>query len=468
MIKYPTLSLAITALALACTGSLVAAERKAPNLIVIMTDDQGYGDTGFNGCKDIPTPNMDRLAAAGAVCTNAYASYSVCAPSRAGFITGRYPQRFGFERNTAWQPKAPATGLAVQETTLAAALHPYGYKSSVIGKWHLGANDNFHPLNRGFDEFYGHLGGGHRYLPEELTIKNTLDCRNEPDSYRSWILRGFEPVRTERYLTEEFTREALDFVRRQKDTPFFLYLAYNAPHAPLQAPAEEIAKFSHIKNEKRRTYAAMLTVVDRGVGQVLDLLDELKLTDDTIVFFFSDNGGPTSANGSNNAPLRGFKSDPYEGGFRVPFAVRYPGKIPAGTTYAQPVSLLDVYATMAAINQIPANAERPLDGVNIVPYLNGEKTGAPHERIYLRMFDTGAYAMREGDYKIVQPKKAEKPALYNLAKDIAERADISEGDAERFTKMQATYQDWNAQLIAPAFPGLDMREWAKPDAAAKD
>jgi arylsulfatase A-like enzyme len=439
-------------------------ERKAPNLIVIMTDDQGYADAGFNGCKDIPTPNMDRLAATGAVCTSAYVTYTVCAPSRAGFITGRYPQRFGFERNVAWQPSVPTTGLDVRETTLAAALRPHGYKSGLIGKWHLGAHDNFHPLNRGFDEFYGHLGGGHRYFPEELTIKNTLDCRNEPDSYKSWILRGFEPVRTERYLTEEFTREALDFVRRQKDNPFFLFLAYNAPHAPMQAPQEELARFAHIKNEKRRTYAAMLGVVDRGVGQMLDLLDELKIADDTIVFFLSDNGGPVSANASNNAPLRGAKSDPYEGGFRVPFAVRWPGTIPACIRFAEPVSSLDIFATIAAVNQIPASAARPLDGVNLLPYLRGEKTGAPHDRIYLRMFDTGAFAMREGDFKIVNGKKASAPALYNLANDISERTDLASREADRFEKMRATYEQWNAQLVEPAFPGLNMREWQQPQA----
>ena len=443
-------------------SSLLAADRKAPNLIVIMTDDQGYGDTGFNGCKDIPTPNLDRIAAGGVVCTSGYVTFSVCSPSRAGFISGRYPQRFGYERNPAWEPRNPLSGLAVQETTLAAALRPYGYKSGIIGKWHLGAHENFHPLNRGFDEFYGHLGGGKHYFPEDLTIKNTLDCKNEYATYRSWITRGFEPVRTERYLTEEFTREALDFVRRQKDNPFFLYLAYNAPHGPLQAPAEEITKFSHIKNEKRRTYAAMLTVVDRGVGQILDLLDELKLAEDTIIFFLSDNGGPYT-NGSNNSPLRGGKSDLTEGGFRVPFAVRWPGKIPSGLTYNQTVSSLDIFATVAAANNIPANPERPLDGVDLVPYLRGEKTGAPHEHIYLRMFDYGAFALREGDYKIMKGKKSEKISLYNLSKDVSERSDISVEESKVFTRMQESYEAWNAQLIEPVFPGLNVQKGKKDE-----
>lgn len=462
--KTPTkLALSLSSLLVAATA-LFAAPR-APNVIVILTDDQGYADAGFNGCKDIPTPHMDRLAAGGVVCTNGYVTYAVCAPSRAGLLTGRYPQRFGFERNVAWQPSNPATGIAVEETTLAAALKPAGYKSALVGKWHLGAHDNFHPLNRGFDEFYGHLGGGKHYYQDRLTIRETLEAKNEPESYRNWITRGFEPVRIEGYLTDEFTREALDFVRRRKDEPFFLYLAYNAPHAPMQAPAEEIAKFGHIKNQKRRTYAAMLTAVDRGVGRMLDLLDELKLADDTLVFFLSDNGGPQDANGSDNGKLRGGKGGPFEGGFRVPFVVRWPGKIPAGATYHQPVSSLDIFATITAVNNISAHPERPLDGVNLLPYLRGEKTGAPHERIYLRMFDTGRYAMREGDYKIVRAAKDGRPALYNLASDLSERNDLAAAEPERLARMQAAYDAWNAQLKEPAFPGLDMREWQKPQPA---
>ncbi|TVP82962.1 MAG: N-acetylgalactosamine 6-sulfate sulfatase, partial [Puniceicoccaceae bacterium] len=294
---------------LAAVSCLSAAPRQdAPNLIVIMTDDQGYDDVSYSGGTEIPTPNIDRIAADGAYFTDAYVTYTVCGPSRAGFITGRYQQRFGFERNPAWRPQDPTVGLPVEERTLADVLGEVGYTSSIIGKWHLGSHDNFHPLNRGFDEFYGHLGGGLRYFPDELYIRDYREARNEPESYLTWIVRNREPVRTERYLTEEFTREALDFVRRQQDNPFFLFLSYNAPHAPMQAPEEEIAKFNHIKDERRRIYAAMVTVVDRGVGELLDLLDELNLSDNTIVFFLSDNGGPTPSNASSNSPLRGIKS----------------------------------------------------------------------------------------------------------------------------------------------------------------
>jgi len=435
---------------------------RPPNIVVIMTDDQGYADVGFNGGTDIPTPNMDRIAEEGVVFTDGYATYSVCGPSRAGFITGRYPQRFGFERNPAWRPANPDVGLPREEQTLAEALRPLGYTSGVIGKWHLGSHKDVHPLSRGFDEFYGHLGGGHRYFPEELYIPKEQQARNEPESYLTWIHRGFEPVRTQDYLTYEFTREALTFVSKHQEKPFFLFLSYNAPHAPLQAPAEEMAKFSHIEDEKRQVYAAMVSVVDQGIGKLFDLLDELELTEDTLIFFCSDNGGPFRTNGSSNAPLRGGKSDPWEGGFRVPFAMRWPGVVPAGLRYSEPVSLLDIFGTVAGILDLPENPSRVRDGVNLIPFLTGEKEGVPHERIYLRMFDKNVFAMREGIFKLVQPQKLKVPRLFNLQKDISESKNVSDWNTYRFDRMKKEYENWNQELIPPAFPGLDMKEWRNP------
>ncbi len=458
------LTAAFSSLALA--GALLAAEEaKPPNLIVIMTDDLGYADVGFNGNSDIPTPNIDRIAQGGAVFTDAYVTYAVCGPSRAGFITGRYPQRFGFERNPAYKPGDPTIGVPLTEKTIAEVLRPAGYKSGIIGKWHLGAHETLHPLARGFDEFYGHLGGGHRYFPEDLTIKNSREAKHEGDSYITWIQRGREPVRTEKYLTDEFSREAVEFVQRHKDGPFFLYLAYNAPHSPMQAPAEEIAKFAHVADEKRRIYSAMVSVVDRGVGELLDQLDKLGLTDNTLVFFLSDNGGPTNDNASRNTPLRGQKSDPWEGGFRVPMAARWPGVIPSGTKFTEPVSALDIMATIAAANGIKEDPARPLDGVNLVPFVRGEKSGAPHERIYLRMFDRGVFALRDGDFKMVKPKKDAPVVLFNVEADIGEKADLAAGSAERLARMQKTYEEWNTQLIEPAFEGLKMKGGPKDKGA---
>lgn len=336
----------------------------APNLIVIMADDLGYADVGFNGCKDIPTPNIDSIASHGVRCTNGYVSYSVCGPSRAGFMTGRYQQRFGFERNPQYKPNDPDMGLTRKEKTIAELLAPVGYHSGIIGKWHLGAHaPTSHPMKRGFNEFYGHLGGGHKYMPEDLVIKDSAKARGEAESYRTWILKNHTPVSPRKYLTDEFSDEAVSFVERNKAQPFFLFLSYNAPHTPLQATTKYLDRFSHIKAAKRETYAAMVSAIDDGVGFLLETLRENKLEEKTIVAFLSDNGGPITKNASLNTPLRGAKGDVWEGGLRVPFALQWKGTLPAGKTYDHPVSSLDFAATMAALSGAKVDKAKPLDGV---------------------------------------------------------------------------------------------------------
>ena len=444
-----------------------------PNLIIILTDDQGYHDVGFNGCKDIPTPNLDSIAANGVRFSNGYVSYSVCSPSRAGLLTGRYEERFGHERNPQWEPENVHSGLPLTETTLADALGKVGYHSGIIGKWHLGCNSALHPLKRGFDEFFGFLGGGHRYLPAEFTLKETRQAKNgsEADSYRLWIMRNYEPVQTTNYLTDEFSDEAVRFIDRNQSKPFFLYLAYNAPHTPLEATEKYLSRFPNIKNPKRRTYAAMISAVDDGVGRVLAELRKQGLADNTLVFYLSDNGGPTEANASNNHPLRGGKGSPWEGGWHVPFAMQWPGHLTPGKVYDQPVLSLDIFATIAALSHAPTNAARPLDGVNLLPYLTGQKTGAPHDTIYLRMYDKGAFAVRSGDTKLVIPKHGDAPELFNVTKDISESKNLA-GEAE----MQPVLQElekrraaWSSQLVPPAFLGLmQLKENQGKPATPKD
>lgn len=453
-------SLALAA-ATALAGTLLSASPQRPHLLVIMSDDQGYRDAGFQGGTDIPTPHLDRLAAGGVTFTDGYVTYAVCGPSRAGFITGRYPQRFGFGNTPGYRPNNPNEGLPLSETTLAEALRPVGYHSGLVGKWHLGAHEKFHPLNRGFDEFYGHVGGGKRYFPDLLNLKNTKDARDEWGSYHTWITRGFEPVRTERYLTDEFTREALEFLDRrgaEPEKPFFLFLSYNAPHGPLEAPEEEIAKFSHIVNERRRAYAAMISIMDRGIGEVLDRLDALNLANDTLIFFFSDNGGPNPGQVSSNYPLRAGKSSGYEGGIRVPFVARWPGIIPAGQTFSQPVISLDIFATLAALNHLPDHPDRPRDGVNLIPYLRGEKDGPPHARIYLQRGRGHGFSMREGDYKIVQ-NRDQPVELYHLRQDIGERNNLAASQPERLASLLAAFEEWNATLIPSVLEGMRPEEW---------
>ena len=444
-----------------------------PNLIIILTDDQGYHDVGFNGCKDIPTPNLDSIAANGVRFSNGYVSYSVCSPSRAGLLTGRYEERFGHERNPQWEPENIHSGLPLTETTLADALGKAGYHNGIIGKWHLGSHPALHPLKRGFNEFFGFLGGGHRYLPEELTLKETSQAKSggEAESYRLWIMRNDEPVKITNYLTDAFSDEAVSFIDRNKAKPFFLYLAYNAPHAPLEATEKYLSRFPNIKNPKRRTYAAMISAVDDGVGRVLAELRQQGLAENTLVFYLSDNGGPTEANASNNDPLRGGKGSPWEGGWHVPFAVQWPGHLPKGTVYEKPVLSLDIFATIAALSHAPTNAERPLDGVNLLPYLTGQNSGAPHDTIYLRMYDKGAFAVRSGDDKLVIPKRGDAPELFNLSRDLSESKNLA-GEAEMqpvLEKLEKRRADWNSQLIPPAFLGLmQLKENQGKSATPKD
>lgn len=442
-----------------------------PNIIIILTDDMGFADVGFNGCKDIPTPNIDRIATNGVKFTNGYVCYSVCGPSRAGLLTGRYPQRFGYERNPQYRPHDPNMGLPKEENTLAESLKKVGYTSGIIGKWHQGADISNHPLNRGFNEFFGHLGGGHKYFPEDLTIKDSYAVDNDEGmSYKTWIMRNHEPIQTKKYLTDEFSDEAVRFVERHQKKPFFLYLAYNAPHSPLQATQEYLDRFPNITDKKRKTYAAMVSAVDDGVGRLLDQLEALNLDKNTLVYFLSDNGGPVKSNvagnGSNNGVLREGKSSIYEGGYRVPFAMQWKGTVKPGV-YENPITSLDIFATIAALSKAPVKKNRPLDGVNLIPFLSGKNNSLPHETIYLRKFDEKSYSVRYKDLKLVL-NKDRLPELYNLKEDIGEQNDIAQKYPDEVKKLEAIRKEWDSQLIAPIFGGLIMAKESKIKEVTKD
>ena len=432
-----------------------AAKVGKPNMIVIMCDDLGYADVGFNGCKDIPTPHIDSIAGNGVRCANGYVAYPVCGPSRAGFMTARYPQRFGFERNPQYQPQDPDMGLTREEKTIAELLRPAGYHSGIIGKWHLGAHiPTSHPMKRGFDEFYGHLGGGHVYFPEKLTIRRSQDVKGESESYRTWLMKNFEPVPPRKYLTDDFSDEAVSFVERNRDWPFFLFLSYNAPHTPLEATEKYLNRFSDIQDPKRKTYAAMVSAVDDGVGRVLKEVRRHGLEEKTIICFLSDNGGPTSKNASRNNPLRGDKGDAWEGGFRVPFALQWKGRLPQGAVYQKPVSALDLGGTVVALSGAEVPEGKPLDGVNLIPYLTGDNKGAPHEAIYLRQFDRNRFAVRQGNEKILIPWKGGKAQLYDLRKDPGESTDLADRFPDKVEHLNRLRIQWNRQLREPTFLGL--------------
>jgi arylsulfatase A-like enzyme len=439
------------ALLSASVVGIAAAEpaSRRPNIIVLLADDLGYGDLRIHGARDIATPHIDSLARGGVRCTSGYVSGPYCSPTRAGLLTGRYQQRFGHEFNPA-QLRSGGTGqgLALSETTLPSRLQAAGYATALVGKWHLGEEEAFHPLRRGFDHFFGFLTGSHSYLTSE-------------DAARGPIVRGRESVPLDGYLTDVLAQEAGSFIERSKDRPFFLYLAFNAVHTPLQAPQNALDKFSGETNEQRRTYLAMLSRLDDAVGRVLNKLRELKLEEQTLVFFLSDNGGPTTkfaANGSRNGPLRGSKGDTWEGGIRVPFLVQWKGRLPAGKKYDQPVIQLDIAATALAAAGVEAPSDKKLDGVNLVPHLEGQQESAPHDALYWRF--GSQMAIRQGDWKLVRASRgakeyediAREPLLFNLASDIGEQHDLAAQHPDRAKELQAAWDRWNAALVPPSWP----------------
>lgn len=433
-----------------------------PNLVIIMTDDMGWADVGFNGCKDIPTPNIDRIAHEGVRFEEGYVSYPVCGPSRAGLLTGRYQDRFGFTTNPSIDPNNPTAGLPTEEETIATVLQKADYNSAIIGKWHMGTHPDFHPLERGFDHFFGFLSGGHRYFPDELTLNDLSEVTEKWQWYKTKIIENRTKVKTDDYLTDELSDAAVRYIKNQADDNqhFMLYLAYNAPHTPLQATEKYLSRFPDIKEKRRKTYAAMVSAVDDGVGRVLKSLEQNGLDENTIIVFLSDNGG-ASNNASDNGPLRGLKGDLFEGGIRVPFAIRWKGTIPGGQSFENPVSSLDIMATIVAQNEIEISPERPLDGVDLVPFLTGQKKGNPHDYLFWRKWEHEAMAVRHGDKKLVSNKKKDEfvPELFDLGKDNSEKVDISSESKKTYDRLFSEWTKWNAEMKDRVFPTLQDKWW---------
>jgi arylsulfatase A-like enzyme len=432
----------------ALATSTAAQEKRKPNVIILLADDLGFADLGLHGNKDIATPHIDSLAANGARCTNGYVTCPVCSPTRAGLLTGRYQQRFGHEFNPAMLRFGGAgQGLPLDQKTIADYLRAAGYATALFGKWHLGEEDAYHPLQRGFHEFFGFLTGAHSYLDAD-------------DPNAGPLLRGKDKTNLDRYLTDQLAAEAARFIERQKANPFFIYLSFNAVHTPMHAPEETKRLFAKEKDEQRQTYLAMLKKLDDAVGTVLAKLRELNLEEDTLIFFLSDNGGPTtkfSSNGSRNSPLRGSKGDTWDGGIHVPFLVQWKGKIPAGTTFPHPVISLDLAATALAAAGTHSGSVK-LDGVDLVPHLTGKNQSVPHDSLYWRF---GAQmAIRQGDWVLVRPSLGTKEyenvskhaMLYNLAQDIGQEKDVSAQNPERVRAMQADWDRWSASLAQPRWP----------------
>tara|TARA_B100001029_G_scaffold78938_1_gene64657 strand:- start:722 stop:2140 length:1419 start_codon:yes stop_codon:yes gene_type:complete len=452
------------------------ATERLPNIVLLLADDLGYGELGCQGNQEIPTPHIDSIAKNGARFTQGYVTAAFCSASRAGLLTGRYQTRFGYEFNpTGRHNEDPEAGLPLSEKTLADVLVDAGYITGIFGKWHLGGTANYNPIRRGFDEFYGFLHEGHYFVPppykgvttwlrrktlpgggsgrwtssDQKLIYSTHMGNTEPDyDADNPILRAGQPVEEPVYLTDAITRESISFIDRNADVPFFLYVPYNAVHSPLQGADAYMKKFNHIKDIQRRIFAAMLANMDDSVGAILEKLRSKNLEENTVIFFLSDNGGPTRELTSSNAPLRDGKGTVYEGGLRVPFLMQWKGKIPKKQTYKNPVISLDLFATSIALAK--AQLKRPLDGVNLIPYLTNQNQGVPHQTLYWRLGNRRA--IRHGDWKLLSnPKSGENQTweLYHLTDDISEQKDLSSRHTDKVDELQSKWNQLNSKMISP-------------------
>jgi arylsulfatase A-like enzyme len=407
-------------------ASLSACADAAPNVIIFYADDLGWGELGCQGNPEIPTPHIDSIAAAGLRCTQGYVAATYCSPSRAGLISGRYPTRFGHETNDDHN----SSGF-LQETTLASRLKSLGYATACIGKWHLGSSPERLPMARGFDEFYGTVGNTPFFQP-----KGFIDSRRSAD-----VVKIDDDAF---YTTDAYANRAVEWIDAHAAGPWFLYLPFNAQHAPLEAPQNYLDRFPAIAGHKRRTFAAMLSAMDDAVGRVLAAVRKAGQEENTLVFFIADNGGPTMGTTSSNGPLRGAKMTTYEGGPRVPFLVQWKGRIPAGETYDLPVMNLDVVPTVMAATGRPIGATERIDGVDLLPFFTREHAGRPHETLCWRFVEQ--WAVRSGDWKLVVAKGGSgAPELYDLSRDIGERNDLAAHHPERVAALRKTYEAWNAE-----------------------
>ncbi|MFN9720233.1 MAG: sulfatase-like hydrolase/transferase [Planctomycetota bacterium] len=412
---------------------LIAAEK--PNVVIFYADDLGWGECGCYGCKDIPTPNIDSLAANGVRFTSGYVAATYCSPSRAGLMTGRYPTRFGHEFNSV---ASKTSGLSLNETTMADRLKTLGYTTICIGKWHLGAGLDHRPTKRGFDEFFGTLGNTPFFHPTQFV-----------DSRESTEIK--EITSDDFYTTDAYADRAVDWIEKNKDKSTFLYLPFNAQHAPLQAPQKYLDRFPDIKDQNRKLFAAMMSGMDDAIGRVVGKYRELGLESNTLFFFIADNGGPTRSTTSQNGGLRGFKMTTFEGGPRVPFIAQWKGRYPAGVTYDSPVLNLDVLPTAIAAAGGKIDPAWKLDGVDLTPYLTGANQEKPHETIFWRY--SPQWAVRHGDMKLVVANGGGgQPELYDLAKDLGESRNLAASQPETVEKLQKLYDAWNSQQIESTVP----------------
>jgi len=431
-------------------GALSAQSYELPNIVVIYADDMGFGDVGYNGYTDVLTPNIDALASSGVVFNQGYVSASVCAPSRAGLLTGQYQQRFGLGENcsaSGWPLSdiSQYSGIPDNQEIVPELLKPLGYSTGMVGKWHLGVAESKRPNQKGFDYYYGFLNGAHSYYDSGLEMGSKKAI---------WpLFENNTAITFDGYLTEIFTDKAVQFIDANADQPFFLYLSYNAVHHPWQVPDKYLERLSHIKLKNRKTFAGMVLALDDGIGAVIKTLESKGIVDNTIVIFISDNGSPSGQTKnadpgdfmSSTGGLRGWKGDTYEGGIRVPFIIKWPNVLQT-KSYNKPVSNLDILPTLASYLKI--NSNKDFDGVNLLPYLQGEQDGSPHDIMYWRRDDD--YAIRRGDWKLCWNDRgatsADNRELFNLSEDPLEQLNLIDKFPELTMELQAAFDKWDSKL----------------------
>lgn len=484
-----------------------SSEERPPNVVLILADDLGWNDLTFGGGGvaggTVPTPNIDSIATAGANFQNGYAANGTCAPSRAAILSGRYGTRFGFEftptppgmmqivpalsgpnprlRDAVFVEEVETSsyddmGMPGSEISLAELLGDQGYHTAHIGKWHLGRTGGMAPQDQGFDESLLMVSG--LYLPEDHPdVVNSKQAFDPIDRFLWAALRfaasfnGGDSFEPERYLTDYYTDQAVDVIEANKDRPFFLYLAHWAPHTPLQATREDYEALSHITTHRERVYAAMIRSLDRGVGRVLDALKRNGLEENTLVLFTSDNGGAGYIGLPDvNSPFRGWKITLFEGGIHVPFFVKWPARIEAGTTVRAPVHHFDLYATAAAAAGAPLPTDRKMDGVDLVPFARGEAPGVPHRTLFWR--SGASQSALVDDWKLNVSDPPGRSWLFDLANDPTEQNDLSAERPDKLAELRAALaahnaeqpeSRWSSQVSFPINIDKDLSQLDAPD-----
>lgn len=483
---------------------------EAPHVILILADDLSLNDISVYG-GPVDTPHIARIGDEGVVFSEATCTTSICAPSRAALLTGRYQQRFGFElqphdryaatpveylafrylidtghmvpvNNTSVPSRRDirGQGLPVSEITLPELLQARGYRTAAYGKWHLGYTRDFSPLRFGFEEHYGFYEAFSLYAPieDESIVDTPIDDFSDRHMWSrgrrkaSAIVHNDEVVEEPEYLTFRFADLAVQYIESHSGEalgaapePFFLYLPFNAPHTPLQAPEEYVDRFKEEPDPVRRTYFAMIAALDDAVGEILDAIDRVGIAEDTLIVFASDNGGTSYLGVTDNGPLAGGKFTNFDGGLRVPLLMRYPDRISPGRTVDVPVSLMDIYATVeaatrrrdstGAVSEPLRPGEAPLDGVDLLPHINGEINDAPHQSLFFRSIYNRA--VRTDRWKLMvfaarNPTGEERSLLFDLDADPCERNDISSRYPAVVDGLESMFDEWEDSLIEPLWP----------------